>query len=188
MQVRVKLRVAGWKHHISYAEAKGLARTAYLLREPDNPFDVNAVAVAIDDDHKIGYITMEHSALIASIMDEGHRITTMVFTDEHGSFSPCREDPDHVVDWAHISVTLTIDAPSDAIAIALCRIMGGNAVYVVDGHLMPANRTRADWKTAHRYVRPRSTPIDHTQKGVALYSVADLTVPPGARTFPGTFG
>lgn len=187
MQVQVKLPLAGWKHRMSYEDTLGLRETAHLVREPENSHDPDAIAVCAFDDRsrKLGYVPAEHAAIIAPMMDAGHRATATVWTEKRGEFDP--EHDGYTVQWAHVRVTVLIeDLPHDAI-MELCNIPEVDAAYTVDGDFAPAHRTRSEWKRAGRHVRAGSTAIGFTKKGVTLYSVADLTRPRlvGASAFPG---
>jgi len=44
----------------------------YLIREPDNKYDANAILVTLEDGTDVGYIPREIAKDLATVMDSGH--------------------------------------------------------------------------------------------------------------------
>lgn len=62
---------SGFGGRAAYYEDLGEGDTLLLLREPDNPFDQNAIAVSDARGHILGYVPKALSALIAEGLDGG---------------------------------------------------------------------------------------------------------------------
>lgn len=92
-------------------------QTLRLAREPENPYDANAIAVLDGDGLKLGYLPRSANAPIAALMDTG----TDVHADILRLIAP--ERPDGAEHFAYTSyaigepvIRLSIPAPVDAVA------------------------------------------------------------------------
>lgn len=103
--------------------------TAYLIREPDNPYDRNAIAVYIQG-HKVGYIGRGDAEDYAPILDElWANYTCRAACGAHlkGGWRHYIEEPHGQVttDEGHFGVTLGL-APAEA-------LIGTHALQVIEG-------------------------------------------------------
>ena len=71
--------IAGTSHHCDEGTARQLAlvETLALAREPENPYDHDAIAVLLAD-RKVGYIPRRHNAVLARLMDAGKHLRARV--------------------------------------------------------------------------------------------------------------
>lgn len=71
--------IAGTSHHCDEDTGRqvALAETLALLREPENPYDHDAIAVLLAD-RKVGYIPRRHNAVLARLMDAGKHLRARV--------------------------------------------------------------------------------------------------------------
>jgi hypothetical protein len=63
--------VVGIKYHRGHVDGISRGDTVCLVREPDNSFDANAVAVSLSSGEKLGYLTKEIASVIAKKIDAG---------------------------------------------------------------------------------------------------------------------
>lgn len=71
--------IAGLGHHCDEDLGRQVvvAETLALVREPENPYDPDAIAVLLAD-RKVGYIPRRHNAVLARLMDAGKRLCARV--------------------------------------------------------------------------------------------------------------
>jgi hypothetical protein len=60
----------------------------YLIREPDNPFDLNAVKVVRWDRQQFGYLNRELAKILAPRMDRQGRPIKAIVTTLTGGYNP----------------------------------------------------------------------------------------------------
>jgi hypothetical protein len=66
-----RLRVVGAANYLSERARTGIRVTTWLLRrEPDNPHDVNAVAVLFVDGRQAGYVSAAQAQYLAPLLDQ----------------------------------------------------------------------------------------------------------------------
>lgn len=77
--------VAGIEHHVKVGDLEGLREGEYmaLVREPENPYDPNAIRVdARKDDwpgiKKIGYVPKVLAQMLALLMDNGYKLKARI--------------------------------------------------------------------------------------------------------------
>lgn len=73
------LRIAGFSHRQAELSQLSLFDThqAQLIRDPQNPFDANAIKVLVDDLH-IGFVPAKQAAIMAPRMDEAGKDSVSV--------------------------------------------------------------------------------------------------------------
>lgn len=67
----VEALVVGIKFHRGHAEGVAQDDVVQLLREPNNPYDSNAIRVCLKTGETLGYLAKESAAVIAKEMDAG---------------------------------------------------------------------------------------------------------------------
>lgn len=70
LEAPLLFRLAGMKHHPGSADIRAGAELS-LLREPENAFDNQAVAVLAPGREKAGYVPRQYSSLVARLLDGG---------------------------------------------------------------------------------------------------------------------
>lgn len=60
----------------------------YLVREPDNQYDKNAILVTAEDGYVLGYIPKRQNKLLAQLMDEGNRLYAVLLSDDVSQKQP----------------------------------------------------------------------------------------------------
>jgi HIRAN domain len=76
--VQVSL-AAGLRHHEAKAvwEQMKVGDSLHLVREPDNPYDLNAIRVEWNG-HKLGYVPRAENDALARQMDRGNRLEARI--------------------------------------------------------------------------------------------------------------
>ena len=85
--MHLQSRITGIKHCLSNTQYEKLEEsvshreTIRLSREPENPYDSNAIAAYTNDGLKIGYIAREETSLINGLMQEPDFTATLCYMD-----------------------------------------------------------------------------------------------------------
>jgi hypothetical protein len=98
--------IAGGKHEI----ACNLEKWAYLVREPDNPYDRNAVAVVIDD-RCVGHLCREDTELYSALLDdwwERYNVRCLCRANIVGGWKRFDRDGKTVINEGHFGVELAL--------------------------------------------------------------------------------
>lgn len=93
--------------------------TVTLVREPENPYDPNAVAVHISG-VKVGHLARADAVLIASVMDAGNTITA--------SFHPL--PPILGIEWEPDHDAFTLEEWASSLEMGMFNEFDGGAYYV----------------------------------------------------------
>ena len=81
----LKTHVAGTYYHDLGQHGEELAfwDALMLVREPQNPYDPQTIAVQIMEGEMIGYIPREKNALLAALMDQGEKLVAYLVHSYH---------------------------------------------------------------------------------------------------------
>lgn len=75
--VLVCVEIAGRQHH--HPIDPDACTEVYLVREPDNAFDSNAIRIVdADEGYMYGYVPRAPAEILALLLDNGHRLTASV--------------------------------------------------------------------------------------------------------------
>jgi len=72
------LSIVGESHYQDAIRRCRQGGRVILKREPENPYDENAVAVLREDGEKIGYLTRDNAVWVAEIMDEARQVEAKI--------------------------------------------------------------------------------------------------------------
>jgi hypothetical protein len=77
------VQVAGTRHHIPDDELNLRVHEndkLILVREPENKFDANAIAILTQSGEHIGYVPQKRNLIIAALLDSGTKLFARVFS------------------------------------------------------------------------------------------------------------
>ena len=91
-----------YENRQSVIEVMKESEQVLLVREPDNPFDCNAISVRRKNNSSVGYLPREVAARLARVFDEFGKPVTAVVTSITGR---------HVIDW-NLGVRIRFSLPT----------------------------------------------------------------------------
>ena len=86
---RVEIEIVGESHYQTAIARCRTGERVLLIRQPDNPYDKNAVAVTRTDGAILGYISRDEARGFAKLLDSGHKI----YAEIHGIYGGSSDKP-----------------------------------------------------------------------------------------------